>query len=357
MSDVMNIYRDFEFACPVCKAPLQNADFSFSCLACNRSWGMKKGIVDFCVEKPGYWGEYSQEVMQEMILRAQQAGWQEALKEKFLKTDPSYYEYILDESRADWHFIVPLKDDARILDLGCGWGTLSVALSRIYKEVVAFDTSASRIEFVSLRRQSENLSNLLPVCGQINHLPFSEAYFDLAILNGVLEWVPTVEGGIDPYQAQLGALKQLRRVLKKDAFLYLAIENRWSFLNFLGYKDTHSGLRFAPLLPRRLANMYSRRMRKRDFREYTYTYGEHVRMLTKAGFSRIRFFSPIPSYRRFHNIVSIDDDRAVRFFLKNLVMPRNTMQAWLLAFARAFFFYKLVKYFVPDFSILAQPKD
>jgi ubiquinone/menaquinone biosynthesis C-methylase UbiE len=273
-----------------------------------------KSEYQVSIYKKKYWGEYAQDVMNKLILQCKTMGWESALKEFFSKEDPEYYDYILDEGRANWHFLIPLKEDARILDLGCGWGTLSFALSKIYKEVIAFDVVTERLEFIEIRRRSQNLQNILSVCGQINYLPFPDNYFDLVILNGVLEWIPYIEEDKDPYPAQIEALREARRVLKKDGYLYLAIENRWSVINFLGFKDTHSGLRFAPLLPRYLANIYSRLMRKKDFREYTYTYWQHRKILKKVGFSQIKFYTPIPSYRRFYYLIPVDEHYQMKFF-------------------------------------------
>lgn len=340
--------------CPVCKSELIHRGDTIHCLHCNKDWSEKEGIPDFRLRKDKYWGWYPQDKMEQLIKRYKETGMQASLKEFFLKPDPSSYDYMLDEKRANWHMVIPLKEDARILDAGCGWGTLSFALSRVYKEVVAFDVSVPLLEFVNLRRQDESISNLTPLCGQINYLPFPDNYFDLVVLNGVLEWAPLIESEKDPKAVQAELLKEVYRVLKKDGFLYLAIENRWSIINFLGFRDTHSGLRFVSLLPRFLANMYSRFVRKKDFREYTYSYGEHKRILKHAGFFRTEFYAPLPSYRNFYYLIPIDDPLKVKFFVQHLLHARRPLHALLKHLVNSFSLYSYVKYFVPDFSIIAQ---
>jgi SAM-dependent methyltransferase len=342
------------FACPLCKTPLVFRSESFFCAACRKDWPATNGLVDLRASREGYWGVYPEGRLIEINARSAEIGWADALKEFFSESDPDYYEYILDDTRAHWHFLVPLGEDARILDAGCGWGTLSFALAKLYREVVALDASRPQIEFIERRRRSEKIDNLSAVCGQIAHLPFEDETFDLVVLNGVLEWVPSIDAGKSPGEVQAQALREVYRVLKKNGHLYLAIENRWSAMNFLGYPDTHSGLRFAPLLPRALANAYSRLIRKKDFREYTYTYGEHKRLLKEAGFSCVQFYAPLPSYRRFHYLIPVEDASRVRFFVNRLIHARNNIQAFFVGLVRSLRLYRWVKYFVPDFSIIAR---
>lgn len=341
------------FVCPYCKGALDAQGDKFCCRSCGKAWPKVRGIPDFRILRDKYWGEYAQDKMNALLDRCREIGWHPALKEFFLAQDPEYFEYILDQGRANWHYLIPLKAQARILDAGCGWGTLSFSLRRSYGEVVAFDNVPQRLEFIDLRRKSENIDGLVPACGQINHLPFADDSFDLVVLNGVLEWIPLIESS-DPYLAQLEALKEVRRVLKPGGYLYLAIENRWSAINFLGLKDTHSGLRFAPLLPRFLADIYSRALRGKDFREYTHTLIELRRMLKKSGFSEAIFYAPVPTYRRFYYLFPIEDAGCTDFFLKHLFHPYRRLQRFFAAVVRFPFAARLIKYFIPDFSAIAR---
>ena len=78
-----------------------------------------------------------------------------------------------------------------------------------------------------------------------------EKQFNFAIVNGVLEWIPTQQDvvvrdyystkseaindsdTVDPYRSQLNFLKQVSRHLKDDGRLYLAIENRYDYQYYL----------------------------------------------------------------------------------------------------------------------------
>ena len=339
-----------EFSCPICKTRLERG---VRCTECKQDWPVSDGIADFRLEPETYWGVYPREFIIKFIERCRRTGFHPALKETFEKSDPSFYDYILNDSRANWHFVLSLPADARILDSGCGWGTLSFALAKRFGEVVAFDSGREMVELVSLRKEEERRRNLVPVCGQANYLPFPDGYFDLVVMNGVLEWVPFVEKDGDPAALQLKALKEARRVLKKGGCLYCATENRWSAINFLGCRDTHSGLRFAPVLPRWLANLQSRIARGKDFREYTHTFRGHKRMIKEAGFSSSVFYAPLPSYRNFHYFLPLQDYRKIEFALTHLFYARNNIQTFFIWLVNSFSLYRWVKYFVPDFSYTA----
>ncbi|MGE5280064.1 MAG: methyltransferase domain-containing protein [Deltaproteobacteria bacterium] len=342
-----------DFACPACRAALKRDGQGLVCASCSVRWPVQDGVADFRRERDRYWGEYPPQVMDRLLEACRQRGWLAAVKDFFGERDPGYYEYLTDKRRANWTYLVSLPRTARVLDVGCGWGALSFPLAQRFDEVYGLDIVPQRSALLMLRRQQERCPGVIPVCGEATHLPFADGFFDGIVLNGVLEWIPSTQEG-DPARVQAAALKEACRVLKPGGILYVAIENRWAVINFLGLRDTHSGLRFAPILPRPVANLYSRLARGKDFREYTYTYGEHKRLLKAAGFGRACFFAPLPTYRRFYYFLPLDDARWVRFFLGDFVSSRNRFQRFFITVTRALRLYGLVKYFVPDFGIFAQ---
>jgi len=342
-----------DFVCPSCRAPLKRESEALVCVSCHARFPVQDGVPDFRLVRDRYWGEYPPETMDRLLDECRRKGWRDGLRDFFKTLNPGYYEYLTDEKRSHWSYLFSLSKEAKVLDAGCGWGLLSFSLVKHFGNVYGLDIVRQRSAFVRMRAEQDHVSRVIPVSGQATHLPFGDDFFDLVVLNGVLEWIPSTEDG-DPQKVQEAALREVYRVLKPGGTLYLAIENRWAAINFLGFRDTHSGLRFAPILPRGLAQIYSRLARKKDFREYTYTYGEHRRLLKKAGFASACFCAPLPSYRRFYFILPIEDTRRVRFFIKKLVSSRNFLQRFFVMITDRLRLYGLVRYFVPDFSILAK---
>ena len=91
-------------------------------------------------------------------------------------------------------------------------------------------------------------------------------------------------------------LKDFHRILKPGGHVYVGIENRIGYVYFLGGRD-HGGLRFTSLMPRPIADIYSRLIKRQPYRAYTYSLLGYKNLLKKAGYSQIDFYATIPSYR------------------------------------------------------------
>ena len=107
---------------------------------------------------------------------------------------------------------LPIFPDARILDAGCGTGTLTLALLRTLKgpvKLMALDLSASSMA-TAKKYVDKTLSNQ-PVRfaqGNVLALPFADEAFDLVVTSGVLEYVALDEG-----------LSELARVISRGGYL------------------------------------------------------------------------------------------------------------------------------------------
>ncbi|MFN7140578.1 MAG: methyltransferase domain-containing protein, partial [Limisphaerales bacterium] len=203
------------------------------------------------------------------------------------------------------------------LDYACGWGNLSVSLARSAKEVHGIDLSLQRARFAKRHAEYRGLKNLKWVVGgDAQKLPFPDGYFDVVILNGILEWIPTSRDlDKSPTEAQLIFLRELARITSPEGMICLAIENRIGFKYFLGSKDEHSRLRYMTILPRWLADVYSSRKRGKPFREYTHTIGGYRNLLGAAGFPNSEAYIPFPSYRHFDILLPYRSPKGVFDFL------------------------------------------
>lgn len=80
-------------------------------------------------------------------------------------------------------------------------------------------------------------------------LPFSDASYDIALTNHVIEHV----GG---RSNQVHHLAEIARVLRDDGIIYLAVPNRWTLF------ERHFNLPFLSWFPERLASKYVRLMKR-----------------------------------------------------------------------------------------------
>ena len=117
-------------------------------------------------------------------------GWQVSLYDFLRKKSHYAYKLAGDEGRLDWRFLFPLSEKSAVLDFGCGLGGISLALAQRCGKVVSMDCSLKRLKFLHMRATQESIENIFPVCGgDTLKLPFANEYFDLVVLNGVLEWL------------------------------------------------------------------------------------------------------------------------------------------------------------------------
>lgn len=108
---------------------------------------------------------------------------------------------------------LPVFPNARILDAGCGTGTLTLALLRTLKvpvQLTALDLSASSMA-TAKKYVNKNNPRKQPVRftrGNILALPYADEAFDLVVTSGVLEYVSLDEG-----------LSELARVISPGGYL------------------------------------------------------------------------------------------------------------------------------------------
>jgi ubiquinone/menaquinone biosynthesis C-methylase UbiE/uncharacterized protein YbaR (Trm112 family) len=288
-------------ACPSCARPLRYGASALHCPACARDWPIVDGIPLFA--EPAFWSKLSQEQTAALLARTPEIGFRQALlqvlepvasqQERF-----ATYEYATDPNRACGLFLCPLTPDSVVLDCGAGWGMLALVAAHVSRAVAAMDPCLENLQVTRLRAHEADLSNITPVLGDVLAPPFPDSYFDLVVMNGVLEWVGRSPAFDSPQAAQEAALRQVLRILKPGGHLYLAIENRFGFRYFLGRRDEHTeGLRFTTVLPRWAADLVSRLAGQGPYRTYTYSAGGYRRLLRRAGFQTARFYLALPDYR------------------------------------------------------------
>jgi len=345
------------FVCPICKSNLIEQQDILKCSGCEGQWRSFDGIADFS-QTDFYWNQIPQEKMKRLLDISRNHDYRKGLEDiLFPETDAYTLNYALNESRGDFRFFIPVNRESCVLDLGCGWGAVTIALARNCKKVIALDTTKETLGFLKIRAEQEGVSNLnfarIDPLDYIR-LPLRSESFDAVIMNGVLEWVGTERRQKSPECIQQELLQEIKKILKPNGYLYIGIENRYGFHYFLGSKDNHSGLRFTSVLPRGLANLWSKVLTGKDYRTYTHSYHGLQRMLTGAGFSQVDFYLPLKSYRDPYYIIPLEGRECLQYYLRNLMSGREIKYYLYRYGLQLFSFFHIEKHFVPDFCVICK---
>ena len=184
-------------------------------------------------------------------------------------------------------------------------------------------------------------------------LPFPEAYFDLIVLNGVLEWLGIFHYELNPRKVQLTKLQDMHKLLKDNGSLYIGVENRTAYVYFLGGRD-HSGIRFTSLMPRKIADICCRIRKGQAYRTYTYNVIGYKRLLNEAGFTKIDIYETIPSYRDVFFLIDVNDIKTMEYFFRYLLRIRSFKRKALATFSKVLLKMGLFRFLIPEYGIVAK---
>jgi len=313
-----------EFICPSCKGVLFESEKEFHCSSCNSSYPKNNKIIDFRGNRQDYYfNPISSDDMDGLIKKIKLDTWVETVQ-TFIKLVSSkrpagWIDNLVVDGRYAWKFFLNLNGEKTLLDIGCGLGNLVSNLAPHMGKTYAMDLTYKRLEFAEKRIAAFNASDdcIFIAGGDQQYLPFPDNSIDCVTLSGVLEWIgegdskPYVEGSkperlwhmlasffgkSNPRNIQIVFLKEIKRVLKNDGQLFVAIENRLNYEYFTGRADHHSGLKYGSLLPRFVANLYSILVNRKPYRTYTYSIQGYKGLFKHAGYESVEFIGLTDGY-------------------------------------------------------------
>ena len=192
---------------------------------------------------------------------------------------PVYYH--LTRTRRNLLSCDEFKPESDVLEIGCGFGAITGLLCDKCKSVTAVELSQRRAMGALLRcRKKENLEIIV---GNLNNIEFGKK-FDYITLIGVLEYQGRFTDSDNPYKDFLTKIKKL---LKPDGKLLIAIENQYGLKYWCGAGEDHTGVPFDSM------------------NQYIYT-NQGIRTFSKAGldglihqsgFKNTYFYYPMPDYK------------------------------------------------------------
>jgi SAM-dependent methyltransferase len=255
------------------------------------------------------------------LLREIECGvaWQKAVTTLPLPTLSGKRHWFTNPKKASFYLSLTTPTRGLAVDIGAGSGVIASELACHFRQVIAVEQDEKWGRFMAHRFKQDGLA-VDVFRGNAFHLPAKVADVDLAVVNGVLEWVafgdtPEAKAGT-PREVQIAFLKALRSVLRPGGRIGIAIENRFHFEYFRG-ASPHGELPYVAVMPRGLADAVTRHRQGAPYRTWIYSARGYARLLRDAGFVRPQFFAALPSYHRPESFVPLDDTDAIRPHLVN----------------------------------------
>lgn len=270
--------------------------------------------VDFLTEiyaiEENYGGNYadlsSNDELQ-FLEAFRQRPWREVVYEKFAGNSPWLYQIIVDNGRALFLDLLELPQGGTYLDVGSGWGQVSIPLSR-KGQVVALDLTANRLRILQTIAKQEE-ANLYFAQGNFLTFPFKQNVFDLIVFNGSLEWISLDrEEDKKIWDVQVEALSRACDILKPEGQIYVGIENSLGLKYLLGCADDHTGFSLFTFLPEMIAEkIYNSQKSFQKLPVKTWSLIEYRQMVAKAGLEEMRIYCCFPDYKLIRRVVDIRD--------------------------------------------------
>ena len=138
------------------------------------------------------------------------------------------------------YYTAPGKSFA--LDIGCGYGTSSLALSRRFDWVMGLDPWLPVLLLAKKSLEEHKIQNVILIQAYAQNIPLHNGCVDYAVAQNVIEHLINVKP----------ALYETRRVLRQGGCFWGDSRNRYD----LFFPEPHVKLRWVGLFPRRLQSWY-----------------------------------------------------------------------------------------------------
>jgi len=159
---------------------------------------------------------------------------------------------------------LPIPDDERCLDIGCGFGNLVIALSEKFASVAGIEVVEERAGWSQRRCPSAEI-----VCGTAESLPWADNSFGLITSTDVFEHLD--------HSQQAVAAKEIARVLKPGGFAFVTVPNIFQI------RDEHNEVLFGTWMPNRMRQFVSLKLHGNYLRCWEHTGAGWGRIFERAG--------------------------------------------------------------------------
>jgi SAM-dependent methyltransferase len=173
------------------------------------------------------------------------------------------------------------KPEASVLEVGSGCGAITGVLCRKAKKVTCIELSKRR-SLINANRNRE-FENLEIMVGNFNDVSLEEK-FDYITLIGVLEYAAYYTDAPMPF---VSFLENVKKMLKPDGKILIAIENKFGLKYWGGAREDHTGMLFDGIEGYHQTASKARTFSKEQLEDIIY----------RAGYRQMEFYYPFPDYK------------------------------------------------------------
>lgn len=281
------------YACPGSGEELNLDDTGFSTSGGSRQFPIVDGIPSFLAYPSAEDKEQAQCLLR-LMDEARAQGWEPALRAVYGKSS-GIYQYVTDKQRAAFLDLLPLNNEAVVLEIGTGLGQITVPLAERCKLVYGLEVVLGQARFTVERCRQSGCTNVFVATGGDDCLlPYACNGFDVVICNLVLEWCTTRERKTPAEAGQRQFLSEAFRILKRGGSFWLNTKNRYSLRTLF---DSTRGRRDDGETTGRLGKVVLSLAGKNRHDGLTHSYSKLTAMLQEAGFRDLQSFWAAPEMR------------------------------------------------------------
>lgn len=198
--------------------------------------------------------------------------------------------YHLSHIRQNIVSIIDIDKSMSVLEIGSGCGAITGAIAEKAEKVTCIELSQKRSMINAYR--NKNKDNVEIIVGNFQDIESSLDKYDCITLIGVFEYADAYIDSANPYVEFLNIVK---KHLKENGKLVIAIENKLGLKYFAGCREDHFGDYFEGV------EGYTNTSGVKTFAKK-----ELEDILCKAGLDKYKFYYPYPDYKMPHKIYSDD---------------------------------------------------
>lgn len=174
-----------------------------------------------------------------------------------------------------------------VLEIGAGCGAITRYLGEAGGQILSLEGSPRRASIAASR--TRDLKNVTVLAERFDDFEYHEQ-FDAITLIGVLEYANLFSEGDSP---ALNMLTKIRKMLKPDGHLFIAIENQLGLKYFAGAPEDHIG-----------EAMYGIEGRYQEDGPNTFGRKKLEQLINDAGYGGVEFLAPFPDYKMPRSILT-----------------------------------------------------